>query len=171
MNNFIIVEGCDCSGKSSLIYNLSKFIDFEYKHFSSPPSTLSKIDQHNYCKNQYYNELKKDYNKLVVFDRFYFGEQIYAPIYRNYYPDYINDFENKLNNHNVLLVLVEAKPEIIMKRFDNIFIQKNDIPKIVNTYKYIFEKSIIKNKMIIDTSYKNSYDCAKEVYNEYQRSL
>lgn len=170
--SIIIVEGCDCTGKSSLIFELSKMMQFEYKHFSMPPNNISRKEQHDFCKNEYFNELdkiKKD--EIYVFDRFYFGEQIYAPLYRNYSPDYIDVIEEELNKMNALLVLVYADEKTVIDRFDNVFIKRKDISGILNKYSDIFSFSNINNKMMIDTSHKSSVDCAREVFDEYKRII
>ena len=167
----IILEGCDCVGKTSTIENLKKYFnnDCIIKHFSNPPKNLSQQDQHNFCKIEYFNELNFScFNVPIIYDRYYFGEQIYAPIYRKYSPNYINELENRLNDENALLILLVADIKDLHKRFDGIFIKKEQMDKIQETYINLFEKCNLKNKIQISTSKYNVDEVAKIIYDKYK---
>lgn len=164
----IIFEGSDCVGKTSLINEFTKLLPkgkVVQKHYSSPPKIAN---QHDYCRDEYFSEIERiaPYNKDVtfVYDRFFFGERIYAPIYRGYYPDYNDDIEKELNDLDAILVHVTAKPETVKKRFDGIFIKEQDIPKIIESYYYEIGKSTLNNIITIETDYRLPEDLADDLY-------
>jgi len=93
----IIFEGSDCVGKTSLINEFSKLLPKDkivLKHYKNPPNVLS---QQLYCYQEYVFEIDriapwKD-EIIFLYDRFYFGERVYAPIFRGYYPEYNDEIE------------------------------------------------------------------------------
>lgn len=155
-NDFIILVGSDGAGKSTIAEGLSNVLDYPVEH-------------HGPVKN--YEEGKKEYfdcventNYSVIKDRFYEGEKIYAPIYRNYNgSDYFAELEEKLKEKfNVLLVLVEPPFEIVEQRLlerGEDFIKREDwhyaycamrdffydssLPKVrISTYEHTLEDNV-----------------------------
>lgn len=164
----IIIEGCDCVGKTTLIEKLKlKYSQSIVKHFFNPPKNLTKEEQHNWCKTEYFNEL--NYSKFpitMIYDRYYFGEQIYAPKYRNYYPNYINELEEELNKENAYLILLVANISDLHKRFDGKFININDMEEIQKKYNSLFQNSKIKNKYKYSTSTYKPEELTEIIYND-----
>ena len=87
----IIIAGVNGAGKSSLCKKLkNKFPEFITTHFSNPKDMEDG-------KRQYFDFVAQMTNtNSYLFDRFHEGEWVYAPIFRNYTPDYLLDFENTL---------------------------------------------------------------------------
>ena len=166
----LIFEGADCVGKTSLIEQYVKLLPENsviVKHFSYPPKILiNKNDQHDYCQIEYFNELnfhKRFSNITFIYDRYYLGEQVYAPIFRGYSPNYINELEQKLNEESAILILVTASPETVKKRFDGNFIKMENIEELLNRYEIIFKNSKIKNKIIINTDFESPVILAQKL--------
>lgn len=165
----VIFEGCDCTGKTSLINEFKKYVPepLVIKHFSAPPKNMSQRDQHDYCMIEYYTEiaLQQNFPNInFLYDRFYFGEQIYAPRFRGYHPQYISNLEKRLNDLNAYLVLVTASADVVMKRFDGNFIKKNDIPDLLFEFAELFDYSNIKNKLLVNTTRYSSKELASALW-------
>lgn len=135
----IIIEGPDSTGKTTLAKFLAEKLDFEYYHFSAPKSKEE-------AKKDYFNFINKFSNKNVIVDRAFWGEFVYAPIWRNYEPDYFNELEAKLKKQIALNILLykskpfentENSPEIlsqhslILHRFIEIFNKIKSTDKII----------------------------------------
>ena len=153
----IILEGCDCVGKSSIAFKLIKTI---------PSLRLIKIDA---PKNK--KEARKQYTHLIsqlnsergiICDRSFFGERVYAPLMRGYYPNYMDFLEAKLKDHNFLFVIT-AEDAVIKERFDGDFIKLDQIHGIKMSFINELLKSKVKNKFVLDTSYISSLEAMHQV--------
>jgi thymidylate kinase len=100
-------------------------------------------------------------------DRFHLGEMVYAPMYRGYEPDYIEDLEEKLNYKGAMLVLLVANVDDIKKRFDGNFIREEHIGEVQQRFIQAYKDSKIQNKMILNTSHIDQYKAAKEVFKKW----
>ena len=166
----IIFEGCDCVGKTTAIEALKPLGNYTVKKFSAPPK-MEPEKAMNWCKEQYFSEVdfmsywwSRDAD--VIYDRYYFGEQIYAPVYRGYSPDYMADLEEELNRVDAVLVLLTAPADIVKQRFDGQFIKETDIPKLLDDYNKAWEASTMKHKLRIDTSKMTPNQIAAFVHNK-----
>lgn len=74
---FILLEGPDASGKSTLAKQLSRSTGFEVKHFSYPKSEEEK--EHMY--DMYANFIKE--NRNVIVDRCWYSEMVYGNTIRD----------------------------------------------------------------------------------------
>jgi thymidylate kinase len=161
----VIVEACDCVGKSTLIENLHQFItskfgpnlaDVEERHFTYPPKALSKEDQIEHQRKLYTDtvaELTFDANasrKVFLFDRFMTGELIYGPLYRDYTPTYIHDLEMMMNISSTYYITLCASVETIKSRFDGEFIKADHIGKINDEFIKRHADCRIKRKKLIN---------------------
>lgn len=149
-----IIEGCDCTGKTTLIKEFlkhDKYKKFKVIHCSAPPKDLSRGKQYQFCKKQY-EKIVREMNKGsdLLLDRFHLGEAVYAPIFRGYFPDYIRDLEKTMKN--VKLVVLSAHSSVVEDRFDGKFITKAQIPGILKGFESQFYLSEIKDKILINTS-------------------
>ncbi len=70
----IIIEGPDCSGKTSLALNLAESYGLAYHHEGPPPTNINTT--------KYYCDILKSLKKPTVIDRFALGERVYGPLLR-----------------------------------------------------------------------------------------
>jgi len=148
----IILEGCDCVGKSSIYDEIMKNGVFGKRMIGI--KFTNRMPPKSYKDGKELNEEILDISNSfdgILFDRHILSEKVYAPILRNYIPDYIDNLEKKLNPNNYLF-LITAKANTIKRRFDGKEITFDMIPKIVNGYIHHFDKCYYPNKFIIDTT-------------------
>jgi len=156
----INVSGCDGSGKTTLINNLiSKFTSkVTTVHFSNPKD-------YNDAKNQYYTFLEQhpQNSELILCDRFHEGEWVYAPIYRNYIGDYLEDFEERIiTKHNYLLVFLYADLKDIIYRTGirgEDFVKKEHFQQVLDNFFNNFLMNQILPFISINTSKYNENEC------------
>jgi uracil-DNA glycosylase family 4 len=97
----IVIEGPDCVGKTMLAQFLASELGFKYKKFSNPP------DQ-DAAYNEYVGWLASRQLNTVC-DRSWLGEFAYAPLFRNYTPDYLSELEALIKEtYDVLYILIVA---------------------------------------------------------------
>jgi len=120
MDNYsLMFEGVDCVGKSSIIKEFNKNREFEVRITQRP---LNLQDSKKIYKNLVDRIEKGHY----LFDRGFISELVYAPKYRDYEPDFIEDLMARTRN-NVIYVFVDADLEVVKSRFDFDFIDIDDI--------------------------------------------
>lgn len=146
----ILLEGCDCVGKTSIYEEImhrgilgESMIGIKY--FAVPPKNKTESEK-------IHNKILKISNKFhgLVFDRHMLSEKIYAPILRKYKTNYIDYLESQLSTHNILF-LITTDFFTIRKRFEKEkLIPINLIPLILGTYlrefylsKHYFHKFVI----------------------------
>lgn len=135
----LMVEGADRTGKSTFINRLrSKLLTPRqiYMHLSGPPKGMD-FDQYTWSKRRYENlalsckELLK-LNDIVILDRTYLSEFVYAPLYRdleyslnmrqlaelNFLDELESLNENVRINPVVVLVYFRDKPANLLERDD-----------------------------------------------------
>ena len=152
----IHITGQNGSGKTTLCNNLSKELNLEIKHFD-------KVKTMEEGKKQYFDFLNNYNNKDIILDRFHDGEWIYAPIYRNYEANYLNEIENKIKTFDYILILITCDINEISKRLD---IRGEDYlkPEHYQLEKDNFIKFINKQTLpyiIIDTTFNNEEQTLK----------
>lgn len=129
-NNIIIVEGANCTGKSTLSQILQLKIKYSLMVKLAPsPNYFEKLNG-NYEKNMYYQtfELIKSVSENnVILDRYFFSEYVYSQIYKEYTIDYFNELVNKLDslNRNIYVILLTTS-------FENMLLRINDRKSITN---------------------------------------
>ena len=152
----IILEGCDCTGKSTLAKQICEINNqYQVLHTGPPPGHLSLGALPLYQKKKAYEfvEFCRTHD-FVVFDRGLFGEAVYGPIVRDTpYPSYLRHLERKLPEFRILLVVLWAEPKEILKRFDGKFIKPDQIKEINNAFKREFWKINLWNKHLIQQKY------------------
>ena len=149
---FLIVSGCDRSGKTTLIQKIQERLhlffpdkDIQYKHFSQPKAkedsdlSLAQIAYDEYTS--FIMSAHYDYpDTIFLIDRFYECENIYAPLYRNYDSPYRYNLDKLLTQYltiPVLFVYVKADKEVILQRIQECgedYVNLEDIPKVINLY-------------------------------------
>lgn len=153
----LIIEGCDCTGKTSLIGALMKKLKYS--------GVIKCSNQPNIDVGKFYNEkLTKMMNQSigVIFDRAQLSEDIYPRIMGRYQIDYMREMEKTIKPHNVLVVLTTDNVSI-QKRFDGEYINKDQLFKIRDEYNKIFKICKFKHKILIDTSNKSSIKIAESI--------
>ena len=153
----LIIEGCDCSGKSTLIKEITnKYKKYKIIKCNNPVSKESAL-------NEYLDiilRLKREQN--LICDRFMLSEVVYSPIYRSYYPEYIRRLERHICG-NSILILVDCSLLELRKRFDSVFIRKDDIERIKYNFIKQFCISNYKYKIILDSTKKLPIELLKEL--------
>jgi len=162
MDYNIILEGCNCTGKTSIFDEIlhngllgERMIGIQHKN-RMPPKTYEDGKKLNEMLLKESNE-----NKGLLFDRHILSEQVYAPLLRGYMPDYIGSLETEIKKHN-LLFLITASRNTVKKRYNN----KHNIPietilKILGAYDFHFFICNYPIRFIIDTSDITSYQAFK----------
>lgn len=184
---FLIIEGLDRCGKSTLIKNLRKrYFDSPKTlsfHSSSPPL---KAEDPEFWETQHYHHLFGEMICLslergfdVIADRFHLGAIVYGKLYRNQGPDTeITNIEeywvNFLEDYpdQIALVLLTDDPEKIMERHDGDSIEEN-IEQYAQTaieFESAFASSLIPNKLYINITdnggFQNTYPTVEKFLND-----
>jgi len=144
-----IIEGCDCTGKTTLFnYMLKNGYALVGTH-CNPPKTKEKARKEY---EGYFNVLNNgnDY----VFDRLALGECVYAPMMRGYYPEYMRELEKTLKPHTILILLT-ANLETVKQRFDGKFLTEDQLQECLQRYDNEFEFCNYPRKIRIDTTNKS----------------
>lgn len=123
MKDFIIIEGCDGVGKTTIVNKL-KALGYGSLHFNFDP-TLS-------IKQKYERILTQDYEYPVVLDRSFISEMVYGPINRG--GSRLSDKEFKellglIQKRGGRVVYLSALPEVIYKR---VLSRNDDDKKVLN---------------------------------------
>lgn len=177
-NLFLIVEGPDNVGKSTLINNLNNYynkITLHNLHYSNvKQENTAEVIKHN---KKLYTEmfelmtftLKNDKAGLI-FDRSHLGEMVYGNIYRSYTGDYVLDIEKKFHNildifENLFLITLVDEPENLISREDGLSFS-TDLDKKqreLELFDLTHNSSSISNKLIINIKDKDAEAVFKEV--------
>lgn len=143
-----LVTGPDNSGKDTIIRALQSCLEkpAHVFHYSAVSGT-SKEDIIEKSRVMYAQSidlaryahcmLKTD----VIFNRFWEGEMIYGPMYRNYTEQesrYVLDLET-LDPDIVKGIFVTANPDTLLTREDGLSQSKNDIVKIAKECRLFYE--------------------------------
>lgn len=174
-NLFIIIEGPDAVGKSTLISNIKNY----FNDFTLHMLHYSNVKQDTPEKTIYYS--KKMYEEMfgfmltsikhnqtgIICDRSHLGEMVYGPIYRNYSGEYVIDIEKKY--HNILdvwdnlhlITLIDDADRIIdrdKERGDGLSFSLDVEKKQTEIDNFIkaHHKSTIKNKLLVNINDKDA---------------
>lgn len=143
----IVVEGCDCTGKTGLVDRLVDRLGFAKVKYSAPKDAFDAVKQNITAVNHL-----NSYTGFV-YDRAWLGEEVYGPLKRGYDPrGYTHDLELLLKPHTLLVVLT-AKPLIVERRFDGQFITVKEIPRVVEAFAREYRESLVPHKLEIDTGF------------------
>lgn len=158
----VIIEGCDCTGKTTLARRVSSDLGFIYVKVQNP------VDENDGSKMNHELLEMLNYRRGMVLDRGLLGESVYGPIIRGYSISYMRELEIELGSHVVLIVLT-ADTDTVLERFDDEFITKEQIPRILERFDAEFDASFYQFKLRIDTSLLSEEEvfCAVKQYIEY----
>lgn len=142
----VILEGCDCVGKTSIAKLFHKD-GFGTIKCSAPYDKFDAIQQYAQITRSLHN------SKNNVLDRFMLGECVYGPVMRGYDTSgVIHELEKHLPE-DTLLVLVTADADEVKRRFDGEYITIDQIPEILDRFKEEWKDSQVPHKMVVDTTW------------------
>lgn len=154
----IIIDGCDKSGKSTLIEALKNQIpSLIGLKLLTKPSDNSEMSK-QYVKMMYAKmaDMTRDQGAHYLFDRWYPSEMVYSfkRGYNAIQDGWFYKFEQELAKTPSLYILVEAPKKTIAERFKadgEDFAKVEEIDRIQKRYRKQYDKCQL-NKMIIDTT-------------------
>ena len=158
----IILEGADLVGKSTLAENLSEKLGIPktgiWIDLNHPKPAVISVSK---TLNQVIQNLRPD----IIFDRSFMSEWVYSKI-KNRQDDYLNDLIDEWGKiDNLLLVILYAEDDVLIKRFkirgDQHF-SITDILKANDLYQefYNFVNKTIQC-ILIDVSYLTAQEMVK----------
>jgi len=164
MKNLIIIEGMDRTGKDTIQKYITNKLEAENNeilnfHRTGPKNKglLGYLEQKNIFLNDFFNI--KNYkeekeNTYFIFNRSYIGEYVYSPLYRGFPAEWILDLDKCVSedtDFNTYLILLYGEPEFLFKNDDNKSLSKGIETHIIEDklFKEIFNKSLIKNKLLL----------------------
>lgn len=137
---YIILEGIDKVGKSSLARHINELLGLEIVKFSAPEGDPYIQYMSFLCERK----------TPAILDRFYLGERVYGPIKRG--KSELNEWQTR-NIEQLLLmrmplcIYAYTNPKEIAKNFKKdgeIYLQENDINPILSNYASEIAKSSLK---------------------------
>ncbi len=134
---FIIIEGLDRSGKSTLAEIIARDFNFKLIHCSKP--------QTNNPYQEYLQLFQEYEGQDVVFDRFYLGEYVYSNLYRDGCT--ISDFQFWVF-------------DMLAKKNDALLIYSS------TDAKTIYNRCVATNESLAEFNYNNDINKAIELFNE-----
>ena len=127
----IIVEGPDCSGKSTVVERIKNMLRWDSKSLHH-----RKGDQYERYLREYSN------NKKIVFDRSHFSEIVYSKLWRGGNPFSFEE-ENILNEvckHQTLIIFVCPELKTLEKRYkDREFEQQIKLKELMQSREFFVE--------------------------------
>jgi thymidylate kinase len=109
----LILEGADCSGKSTLAEQIHKQTGYKQLHRTQP-----KTEEDKKCMMDEYLQVIKA-NKNCILDRSWYSEMVYGPVMRDAsvisYPQ-MYELERMLTKNGALLIYCTAPEPTLWKR-------------------------------------------------------
>ena len=169
---FIVIEGQDRTGKSTLVNQLANFYGpgAVKSHSSSPPKDLSYPDNKIWEDNNYF-KLFNLYDTItetnaVITDRFHLGMYVFGKRFRKYPERYhVTDIERLVTiSNNTFLILLTDDPKELMKRDDGMSYEKSesDFAETAFEFQIEYARSLIPHKLHINITvnggFNNTYE-------------
>jgi len=135
---FIIIEGSDAAGKTTLIKQLKERLGYEVVKGSS--------FEHSQCtQEELYNKFDRmviDYDNNVIFDRFIYSNYVYASLYGDYA---ILSAEQRASvewviNHMSVVIYLHAPVDVLTERINirgDDYVKAERIPAILDKYEEV----------------------------------
>jgi len=139
MINNIIVEGPDCSGKSTVVERVKNMLHWDSKSL------------HHFEGDQFYRYLKEySINKKTVFDRSHFSEIVYSILWRggNPFSNCEEKILNELCKNKFLIIFVCPELKVLEKRYkERNFEQQIKLNELVRSRELFID--VVKNLPIL----------------------
>jgi thymidylate kinase len=170
---FLIVEGCDKSGKTTLIKNLEKMFPIEYVKFDRRPKDSSPQEQQRirdgYETTIAIYSMPQYHNKLIVLDRFYPSEVVYC--FKRNYDVFDNEWfyktlEAKIKQLPHVLIYLDTPANVIYDRLkvtEDDYIKENEISIIIARYNKFLETKTTLNYIRL-SGLNSSYENIKQLF-------
>ena len=135
----IIVEGCDATGKTTLIQELHKQLGFDIVKGSD----FSIAEKGVVSMFEYMKEVAATPTNLII-DRDFISNLVYAPLYdKNMLTDeMVNELIKMKSNHSIVIYLhgsLSTITERIVKRGDE-YVKTEHLQDIINRYHSVVER-------------------------------
>lgn len=174
----IIISGVDRTGKTTLMKGLQNHFYFKnpvgitpvhlsyYSSFETPRAYSKEIYKLHYRDGFEIIKSNNTRDRIRIFSRFHFDEYVYGPMYRNYDANYIFDLEKEYEPFlsNVKYILLTDRAENVIDRDDgdshttDLELKREELGR----FKEAFDKSIIKDKIMINIHNKTIDDVLYE---------
>lgn len=178
----VIVEGCDRTGKDTLIKSLKRIFSSNKTIHACTP----KINKQDDLFNFYYNGLIKEtlsgyYDDLlnaVFLNRSFYGEYVYGPKYRTESKEEVLNTIEKLEVGQLktfirscdlyFILLTSDNSDLLVNNDDGLSISsdKKDIEDEIKLFDEIFDKSAIENKKRIFVNNGNQFRDKDSIFKE-----
>lgn len=167
----IVIEGVDCSGKSTVTESLSKKLGFKVKKGSSFEITA----QGNEAMYSHFKHLAPLDN--VVIDRFIYSNLVYATLFPEYpilsYSQ--RGYIERLIKENTIVLYLTADSNTIVNRIEkrgDEYIDTSHIKDILGTYETVMEDAASNGVTVIkyDTSVRSSNEIVDNVVRMIENS-
>jgi thymidylate kinase len=161
MGKCIVVEGCDNTGKSTLIDGIRKLITnpkILVIHSGGPPKNVNQLQwsKDYYTQLAYMSAYLPTYSGYdIILDRSWLGETVYAPKYRHYEASYIWAIEySKINKDNTFLITLVDEAQALMDRDDGLSHEKHIDEYTYTAHKFVdaHDMSCIRHKKLVNIS-------------------
>jgi thymidylate synthase len=141
-SSLYIIDGCDGSGKSTIVKQFSQSSPYDVIHFDKPSKDFNKL---------IYFQIALSTGNIVL-DRFYYSEWIYASVFKRDkildWPD-VDAIEKFINFRNASYLFVNTPAKICYERLDENdrkSLTLNQVEQIQDGYEILFRVSKIKDK-------------------------
>lgn len=176
----IIIEGCDRTGKDTLIAQLHNHFNGSIELHAGIPNTTGSLFDF-YYNGLIHSTLDHYYNseaEAIIHNRSIYGEYVYGPKYRNESKDYVSDIISKLESGQLntfipddelyLILLTSSGSDLLVNNDDGLSYssKKSDIEDEIEAFNEVFNLSSIKNKKRILVNNVCSFRNKDDIYNE-----
>lgn len=154
----VILEGCDCVGKTTVANMLSKILKYEVIKGSS--FETAKCSPEELYEKYRENALKDN----IILDRYFLSNMIYAEKYNDYARlniHHVSVLAEAMNKVGAIMFVLQASPETLKSRFDlrgDEYVDKKDIDDIAYSYSKHNIDRILDAQELIKTVYLNVDD-------------